>query len=836
MTDFQETQALLIDLAPAFIFLSLQTIFYLYSRLSNQPPKEEDQESIADLLNEKTEDDKFLTVGYYVQCKLAILLSLLYLFEVPYALFLASSNFWIYKNDILIYIYILPAFSWLLSLKLIKTDRRGYTLNLQIFWLLTFFSNVLALVFWVKGEGLVVMILKLVSSFVLVFYALIKDLEEKNKRGKTPKKCFFQVVEQIISKFEENFYVRVIFLGKDYERFLRKEIELIDIDAHSQMNMNLSFSDIKKKEKAFVKKLAEKNYLNELEEQEFLSYLPSIQILIWKEPAKSLPNVIKNYDPKLFFVVYSYLTWDLDNRMEFKIYRKLSEFIELEKKLNEFYLERPFFNRPQIEFQRFSLEDCEFNDELLYKKRALTLERFFNFVLLKERHLIHPLILDFLEVSAEEKKPFQAYYNFLIKQKIVRSPRRPSRRPRGTNATIDSPLLTENLEEDFVSQSSSFPLIPMNYLLFEVRLISIWKFPNEPLESNITLGITEKSINYDWEITRKFMDFINLHNALKAKSFKDEPEYQANSQKITPLLQVKANTLNYFFNFEVIKKDLIDYLTYLVTNSQYHCTELFNFIEFDPNAMKRFVLGRNLNKFLLPTQTVRTFTNESHLGIRQHCSILSYADPQNTGSKAFITQNTNNFGNNPPSLARINTNFNSNSRGIPPLKSYKRTYTNQQPTVGSSKFEMPYIIERNVHSLNLQNFFANVTELKKNSENEVSLAITLNEYMEDKITKVKRRVMFEKSKFEIRQLFETVMRFCEANGVAMSVPLRNIEILDDSDEENMKNGVEIYLNEVIKLPSISKLKEVLQFFFFDRIKLHFQDSDQKMMVLDLREK
>ena len=812
------------DLLPSCSFLLLELILIIRTISSSNPPSEEEN---PDESPKKKETDELITISSYVQYKLSLLLAFIYVLDVIYSLFFSPNDWWIKKESYFIYYYFIAIISWLISsiqIKWISHTDSFFFVNLRIFWIFSFLMH-FAQFFLKKSELFLFLLIKVLCSFVLLIYALKK--EEKSIKSKSPRSFFFSFLDNVLFKFEENFYIRVIFLGRNYERFLRKEIELSEFEVNSTLNTNLSYSEIKKKEKVFVKKLNEKNYLNELEEQEFLTYLPSIQILIWKEPVNELPFSLKNYDPRLFFVVYSYLTWDLDNRLEFKIYRKLSEFLELEKKLNDFYKENSYFNRQFAEFQRFSLEECERDEDLLYKKRALTIERFFNFVLLREKALINPLILEFLEINPEEKKPFLAYFNFLIKTRIIR--RRASRAARSFNQlnTLESPLLTENFDEVDQSQSSC-SIIPMNYLLLEVRLINIWKFPNEPLESNITMAINEKNINYDWEITKKFIDFVNLHSALKTKPFKDQQDFVINSQKIAPLLQIKANTYNYFFNFEIIKKDMIDYITFLVTNSQFHCNELFNFIEFDPNAMKRFLLGKNFNKFLAPTQTVRTFTNESHAGGKhQHMSVLSFLEPAGT------EQNFDGFniGRNPNNLSNPN---------IPILKGIKRAATGQKPGIfirsSTERKNEGNLFER-FEDLRLQNFFANVGEIRHLSEGKMSFVISLNEYFEETLNKVKRRVIFEKNNRDIRKLYQNVVEFCESYQIDMSLPLRNIEILEEENEEDVKNGVEIYLNEVIKLPNITKKKEVLSFFSFEKIRNFFEENkEQEIMVLDLREK
>jgi len=813
------------DLLPSCFFLLLELILIIRTISSSNTPSEEESPNET---YQKKEIDELITISYYVQYKLSLLLAFLYLLDVIYSLFFSPNDWWIKKESYYFYCYFFAIISWLISsiqIKWISHTDSFFFVNLRIFWIFSFLMHFFQF-FLKESELFLFLLIKVVCSLILLFYALRK--EDKSIKLKSPRSFFFSFLDNILLNFEDNFYIRVIFLGRNYEKFLRKEIELSEFEVNSGLNTNLSYSEIKKKEKAFVKKLNEKNYLNELEEQEFLTYLPSIQILIWKEPVKDLPYSLKNYDPRLFFVIYSYLTWDLDNRLEFKIYKKLSEFIELEKKLNDFYKENTYFNRQFMEFQRFSLEECERDEDILYKKRALTIERFFNFVLLREKALINPLILDFLEINTEEKKPFLAYFNFVIKTRIIR--RRASRNPRSFNHlnTLDSPLITENFDEiDQVSQSSC-SIIPMNYLLFEVRLVNIWKFPNEPLESNITMAITEKNINYDWEITRKFIDFVNLYSALKTKPFKDQQDFVINSQKIAPLLQIKANTYNYFFNFEIIKKDMIDYITFLITNSQFHCNELFNFIEFDPNAMKRFLLGKNFSKFLAPTtQSIRTFTNESHAGGKyQHMSVMSFLDP---GTEQNFEEFT--IGKNPTHSSNPNISI---------LKGIKRATTSQKQGI----FVRSYTERKNERNLfekseelRLQNFFANVGEIKHLSEGKMSFVISLNEYFEETLNKVKRRVIFEKNNKDIRKLYQMVVEFCESYQIDMSLPLRNIEILEEENEEDVKNGVEIYLNEVIKLPNISKKKEVLSFFSFERIRIFFEENkEQEIMVLDLREK
>ena len=421
---------ILIDLIPSILFLLLEC-FLIIKSLSNKQNLVEEARLSINSENQINEENDFLTMSFYVQYKLSLLLALLYLIDIIYTLFFETSGWWINKESYLIYLYFLAIIAWIISSKQIKwiSDKNPlFFNNLRVFWLMSLITHLLQFFFHEKYEILTTLLLKIISSLVLSFYALNK--EEKNLRLKAAKPAFYRFIEYIISKFEENFYLRVIFLGKDYEKFLRKEIELSDLEVHSNLYTNLSFSEVKKKEKALIKKLTEKNYLNELEEQEFLTYLPSIQILILKEPESKLPNPYKNYDPMLFFVVYSYLTWDVDNRLEFKTYRKLSEFLEIEKKLNEFYNQNLYFNRPSCEIPKFTLEDCEKKEDILYKKRALALERFFNFVLLKEKHLIHPWILEFLDLSSEEKKPFLSYHNFLIKTRIIRNVRRFSKKPK----------------------------------------------------------------------------------------------------------------------------------------------------------------------------------------------------------------------------------------------------------------------------------------------------------------------------------------------------------------------------------------------------------------------
>lgn len=830
-------EILLIDLLPSSVFLILDIILLIRAH-SSQEDQSPEKISISSSFDEKEqESSSLMTISYYVQTKLSILSALLNLFDLIYPFFFSSDDWWIKKQNILVYFYLLAICSWLISSKQIQWASEKYSLaflNLRIFWIFSFLMNITQLCLDRKNEILWNLILKLFFSLILSFYAL--NIEEKRARSKNYRPIFYRILDYILDKFEENFYIKIFFLGKDYDKYIKREIELVEIDIHSTNNLNLSFNDVKKKEKGFIKKLNDKNYLNEIEEQEFLTYLPNIQILIWKEPPKTLPLALKNYDPRLFFIVYSYLTWDLDNRMEFKNYKKLSEFMELEKKLNEFYKENTYFNRAFFEFQRVSLDECNKDEDLLYKKRALNLERFFNFVLLCEKHMIHPLILEFLDVNSEEKKPFLSYHNFLIKTRIIRN-KIGSKKTRLANSfpnTLESPLLTENIEEDINSQSS-ISMITRNSLLFEVRLINIWKFPNEPLESNITMGILEKNINYDWEITRKFIDFVNLHTKLKTKPFRDQQDFVKNSQKISPLIEIKSNTYNYFFNFEIIKKEIIDYISFLVSNSTFHCDELFNFIEFDPNAMKRFLLGKNFNKFLVPTQTIRTFTNESCIGGKhQHASILSIMEPTGTNTSFHVGHYKPSSHNNLFSNQHI---FQKNEkkiiRRLSKVNSQNYTQTAFARSFTESKKE-GNLFERH-EILRLENFFAKVGEIKSLNDEKISFVIFLNEFFEENSNKVKRRVIFEKTNFEIKNLYDMVVEFCEKKNIVMSLPLRNSEMFDEENDEDIKNGVEIYLNEVIKLPNISKQKEIIIFFHLDKMKKYFEEyKERELVVFDLR--
>ena len=179
-------------------------------------------------------------------------------------MFFAASDWWMPKDSYLVYLYLLAVFAWLISCKQndwVSSHDVLFMINLKMFWVFNFLMQMIQFCLVEKYKILLTLILKLFCSLILIFYALNK--EEKDKRSKVPKLLISRLIKQTLAKFEENFYVRVIFLGRDYENFLRKEIELTDIEIHSNMNMNLSFTDVKKKEKGFVKKLNEKNYLNE---------------------------------------------------------------------------------------------------------------------------------------------------------------------------------------------------------------------------------------------------------------------------------------------------------------------------------------------------------------------------------------------------------------------------------------------------------------------------------------------------------------------------------------------------------------------------------------------
>lgn len=80
----------------------------------------------------------------------------------------------------------------------------------------------------------------------------MKPYEKNYHLRYTPNFILFKVLNSWIEAFESNFYVRVLFLGKDYDKFLQNEIEMIESEG-------LSFSDIIKKEEKLMKRLNNKH-------------------------------------------------------------------------------------------------------------------------------------------------------------------------------------------------------------------------------------------------------------------------------------------------------------------------------------------------------------------------------------------------------------------------------------------------------------------------------------------------------------------------------------------------------------------------------------------------
>lgn len=81
----------------------------------------------------------------------------------------------------------------------------------------------------------------------------MKPYEKNYHLRYTPNFILFKVLNSWMETFESNFYVRVLFLGKDYDNFLKNEIEMIE-------NEGQSFSDIIKKEEKLMKRLNNKHH------------------------------------------------------------------------------------------------------------------------------------------------------------------------------------------------------------------------------------------------------------------------------------------------------------------------------------------------------------------------------------------------------------------------------------------------------------------------------------------------------------------------------------------------------------------------------------------------
>lgn len=60
------------------------------------------------------------------------------------------------------------------------------------------------------------------------------------------------MIETLIEKFEDNFYIRVLFLGRSYENYLKNEIEMND----NNSSYNMTFTDFVQKEQVLLKKLS----------------------------------------------------------------------------------------------------------------------------------------------------------------------------------------------------------------------------------------------------------------------------------------------------------------------------------------------------------------------------------------------------------------------------------------------------------------------------------------------------------------------------------------------------------------------------------------------------
>lgn len=535
-----------------------------------------------------------------------------------------------------------------------------------------------------------------------------------------------------------------------------------------------------------------------------------------------MPKSLKYHDPKAFFLVHTYLAWDTKLRLEYLTLKQYENFFDLEKSLNKFFSEQSFFQRPQYEFEKVGLSNCEDNESLLYKRRATILENFFNFYLLKNKHFIHPEILVFLNIEEQKKRPFLSYHDYLMKTKKIKNRRISHVRSRGTLQSINNPdyLGTENSDDMEIKSQNSIDLIGLKNFtcIFDIEFTELKKIPNKPLESLIVIHVIEQNIGFDWNVNHRLEDFIELNNSME-RLFSAEEEFLTMKKKIDILYQVKENNFNYFFNFELVKKDVFEYLNYLASTSKFHCLTLFNFLEFDPTSMKRFNLIKSFNRLMIPT--IRSNTNDSVLGnMRQQVSIMNLTEngsalaPKHHGSILSILEG------NKMDPDERNKNVALFLRSVTERRhnSYKYEKIRDFFDLEKCKIEVPeYVIKG------------------KNNEIIVHFIIFVNEYFEKDIWKIKRRVIIKKSFTEIDELHEVVYNFCEDRGYHID---ENLGLKIEEKPLNIHNYVEKkkyidhYLNKIIKIPDIGMNREVILFFELDKLVKAMEKEENLKFLYD----
>lgn len=559
-----------------------------------------------------------------------------------------------------------------------------------------------------------------------------------------------------------------------------------------------------------------------MEEDELLNCLPSVKVLIIKEPQESLPNSLKYHDPQCFFLIHTYLAWNTKLKLEYLTLKQYENFVDLEKNLNKFFSDHSFFQRPHYEFEKLRLSDCEDNESLLYKRRATILENFFNFYLLKNKHFIHPDILIFLNIEEQKKKAFVAYHNYLLKIRTIKNRRVSHVRSRGTFQSINNTeyLCTENSDDMEIKSQNSIDLIGFKNItcIFDIEFTELRKIPNKPLESLIVIHVIEQNIGFDWDVNHRLEDFIELNNSME-KIFNEDEEFLNMKKKIEILYQVKENNFNYFFNFELVKKDVFDYLNYLASSSKCHGPTLFNFLEFDPTSMKRYNLIKSFNRLIIPT--MRSNTNDSTLGnMRQQVSIMNMSEngsalaPKHHGSILSIIEGNrldpDERNKNVALFLRSVTERRHNSYNCEKIRDFF--------DLEKCKIEVPeYVIKG------------------KNNEIIVHFIIFINEYFEKDIWKIKRRLIIKKSLTEVDELHEVVYNFCDEMGYHID---ENFGLKIEEKPLNIDNYVEIkkyidhYLNKIIKIPDIGMNREVILFFELDKLVKAMEKEENLKFLYD----
>ena len=120
-----------------------------------------------------------------------------------------------------------------------------------------------------------------------------------------------------------------------------------------------------------------------------------------------------NEDPRLYFLIYTYITWSYEHKSIYKSVKKYEDILELEKNLQLFYKNNKFFEltAPSIEKVISTNFNCE--SELI-EKRINSIEKFFK-TLASDPDFLHPYFLNFLEISSFEQEPYLIYHRLKLK-------------------------------------------------------------------------------------------------------------------------------------------------------------------------------------------------------------------------------------------------------------------------------------------------------------------------------------------------------------------------------------------------------------------------------------